>query len=558
MQAQAIADPNQRTAKFAHAEQCYRHALRIDPRHAIATQNLAVLYAQLGNVNEGLLTAERAAMFDGVMPAIHVNRAYMCLASDRIDEALASARHAVNLVPAFKKDDPENNFVSTRQALAAVSSTAGLPQDSLWAYEQILAHEPTHAVAGVNVCFTQTLVDSATEDLQRERKRWHSVNKPKGEPAPHDNDRDPDRLLRVGYIGGDFKRHSASMLFGNVLLKHDPAQVEMYLYSSLPVDPNVDDMTKRFQVAAGDRWRDISAQDDDTAAAVIRKDKIDILVDLAAHTGGGRLGVLLRKPAPVQVTAWGFAHGTGCPEIDYFLADPVAVPEDERRFFAEKIWDVPCIVTYLPPEELKLKGTSILPYYKNDEAFFTFGSYHRYEKLSDDCLRVFAEILRRVPNSKIQFKDHAFRRPYSIKRILAAMEGIDPARILPSISTSQPDHMLAYQQADLLLDPFPHTGGTVCCEELYMGVPLLTLYGRQPGGRTASSVLALMGRTEWIARTKEEYVEKAVALAADPRPLSVARKTLRQEFLDSPVVKGYAGKVEEAYRGMWKQWATAK
>lgn len=551
MQAQQLPDPQQRSQKFLQAEQHYKHALRLVPRHAVATQNLAVLFAQVGNLNEGLITAERAAMFDDRLPIIHTNRAFMNLEADRIDEALDAARHAATLCrPA------DEHYAASRLALAMVSASAGLAPVAARAYNELLDVDPKHQMAAMNASFVQTLVDATPADLLAQRQRWYAANRYTGPVTPHDNDRTAGRRLRVGYVSGDFKMHSAAMIFGNVVLNHTDA-VDVYLYSTLPVDPASDLRTRQFKEKAGERWRDITALSDDDAAAQMRRDRIDILVDLSGHTMGGRLPIFLRKPAPVQVTAWGFAHGTGCPEIDYFLADPVAVPVEERQHFAEQIYDLPCIVTYAEPKEYQLKASSLLPYFKNDEAFVTFGSYARYEKLSDQCLAVFAEIMRRVPEARLEFKDSSFRRPYSIRRVMRAMPDVAPERLLFSINTSHPDHMLAHQQADLLLDPFPHSGGVVALEQLYMGVPLLTLYGRQPGGRTASSVLTQMKRTDWIARSTDEYVAKAVELAGQPQVLSKARKTLRQELLNSPVVKDYHLAVEAAYRDMWQRWCSA-
>jgi predicted O-linked N-acetylglucosamine transferase (SPINDLY family) len=342
------------------------------------------------------------------------------------------------------------------------------------------------------------------------------------------------------------------MIFGAVVLKHNAEQVEPYLYSTLAVDPKADLRTRQFMQAAGDRWRDISTLDDAAADALIRQDRIDILVDLAAHTNGGRLALFTRKPVPVQVTAWGFAHGTGIPEIDYFFADPIAVPPEERQHYAERIFDLPCIVTYLEPDGYNVNGTSPLPYYRN--GFITFGSYARFEKLSNQCLATYGEILRHVPESRLHFKDHAFRRPYSIRRVRAAMPDITHDRLLFGISSTHPEHIQAYQQADLVLDPFPHGGGVVILEQCWMGIPVVTLYGTQAAGRTGASVLTAMGRTDWVARTPEEYVEKAVALANDIPQLAKARKTLRGEFMESAVVKGYVGQVEEAYRAIWGDW----
>ena len=229
------------------------------------------------------------------------------------------------------------------------------------------------------------------------------------------------------------------------------------------------------------------------------------------------------------------------------------MPEAERSHYAEKIVDLPCIVTYEAPA-YDISGKSMAPYHKN--GYITFGSYARYEKLSDACLATFGEIMRRVPEARLEFKDHGFRRPYSIRRVQAAMPDIAPERLLFSISTGHQEHLQTYQQADIVLDPFPHTGGVVGMEQLYMGVPVVTLYGTQPAGRSTSSVLTAMGRNDWIAKSRDEYVEIAVAMAGDIPMLTKVRKTLRQELLDSPVVKDYPAAVEKAYREMWLKWVT--
>lgn len=546
MASNGIANPAQRNAKLAEAQQRYQQALRVDPRHALATMNLALVFAQSSMLNEALLTVERAALFDGHHAIIPTNHALLALEADRIDEALEQARKAVAMAP---KDATGNH---ARLALSMVLATAGLSEEALPIYNQMLDCEPTHGQASVGSCFIQTLTDATPADLLAQRKRWYDTHAYKGKKEPHDNSRSLDRKLRIGYVSGDFKTHSASMIFGNVLLNHTDA-VEVYYYSALPVDEKVDPYTKWYKEKAGDRWRDISAMPDEEADRLIRRDKIDVLVDLSGHTGGGRLALFTRKPAPVQVTAWGFAHGTGCPEIDWFLADKIAVPEEERQFYAEKIFDLPCLLTMREPTEYNFKPASQPPFKRN--GFVTFGTYCRYEKMSDKCITTFAEIMRRVPDAKMEFKDNAYRRPYSIRRILGLMKDVAPERLLFSISTSHSDHMLAYQQADLLLDPFPHGGGVVSLEQLYMGVPIITLYGRQPSGRNTSCVLSAIGRAGWIAKDPQDYIEKAVEWAKYPEELAKPRLTLRKELLESPAVKGYPEAVESAYRQMFGIWA---
>lgn len=519
------------------AQQHYGQALRIDPNNAAATQNLAVLYAQSNLLMEALSTVERATMFDSKMALLYTNMAYIALQCERIEESLNAAKMAVDL----------EATAHTKLALAMVYTTAGMPELSVPLYEQILAEQPTHPVAGPNICFIQTLMPCTPKELREKRDMWHRNFGYKGVVAPHANDKNPSRPLRIGYVSGDFKTHSAAMIFKPAVMQQSEG-LQTYLYSTLPVS-DTDANTVEFKAFAGERWRDISMLNDEQADALIRQDKIDILVDLAGHTNGGRLVLFTRKPAPIQVTAWGFAHGTGCPEIDYFFADPIAVPAHEREHYAEKIYDLPCIVSYAKPA-YDLKGISKLPYWAND--YVTFGTYARYEKMNDECLRMFAEILKQVPGSKLQFKDHGCRRPYSVKRTRAVMHDIDPNRLLFSMATSHPEHMQSYQQADLILDPYPHSGGVVCLEQMYMGTPMVTRYGTQAAGRTSSSVLAVLGKVEWIARSHEEYVEKAVKMVSNPATLAKYRKTLREEFMQSPVVKDYGAAVEKAYRDIWE------
>lgn len=541
------------------AEGFYRSALRLSPSNVTALHNLAILQACSNNLNEALLTMERATLFEhDHHPVIFANQALICLEADRIDEGIKAAVKAMSLAQTLEDPaaDPVKSagYLNARLAFAMMSATAGHPDKAYPAYMEMLTLDPKHPSAGPNSCFVTSLMPIGPKELIEPRRKWYEANRLKRPQWPHKRNKDPNRLLKVGYVGGDFKSHSAAMMFANVLLNHDRSQVEPYLYSSLPTDPEKDDATARFHAAG--TWREISAKNDDDAEAMIDADEIDILVDLAGHTNGGRLGLFCRKPAPIQVTAWGFAHGTGVPEIDVFFADPIAVPADERQYFAERIVDLPCIVTYRAPTEYQLKPSSPAPFYQNE--YITFGTFTRFEKLSDSCLATFKKILEGVPDSRFYFKDHAFKRPYSVRRILKAFDGIDPKRLIFAGSSSHPEHMMEYHKVDAILDVFPHGAGVVSLETLYCGVPLLTMYGTQPSGRTASSVLTAIGRKDWIARSEKEYVDNAIGWANRPHELAKARKTLRDELLSSPVISGYCSAVEKAYRTLWKEWCEKK
>ena len=544
----AVAIESHQLGRYPDAERQLRHALTLDPHSVRAYNNLACAYAAGSNYKEALLAVERAAQFSRVAVAegehdeyckeqavVLCNWALIALDLEQIDLALAKAEAAVLAHPC----------VQTRMTLALCCPPAGTPERAIPLYNAVLDEDPKHYVAGMNAAFVQTLTAVPPQELVKQRRRFYEGQRQVGSGQRHHKLSLNGKPLRVGYVSGDYRRHSANSIFGGVVLHHSP-RVEPYFYNTQPVDVQADIVSKRYKDHVGDRgWRDLVGVSDDQAEELIRRDKIDILVDLSGHTGGGRLALFTRKPAPIQVTAWGFAHGTGCPEIDYFFADPVVIPQEERGHYAETIIDLPCVVTFEPPEYV-LSGISDSPSVKNGH--ITFGCFSRYEKLSTAYLATCQEVLLAVPGSKMEFKDNAFRQPYAVRRVLEIMDQIDPRRLSFRVGSGQRDHMLAYQHCDLILDPFPHSGGTCCLEQLWMGVPMVTLYGTQAAGRTASSVLTCVGRKGLIAHSREQYIEKAVFYATKQLDhIGRIRTELRQELLNSPVVKGYVTAVEEAY-----------
>lgn len=564
--------------KFPIADRYYRRALDLDPSHAIATSNLAVLKAQTGKLADAILDAERAALFDPdspVAPLMHADRSMIYAEAGLIDPAVAAADRAIELTPIPPTRDtdplPTHGWLAARQARGMLCVQQGRAVDAIPYYQAMLAVDPKNLMAGLNICFTQSLLDLPPVEFLEQRRAWRKAHGFTGRHREYDNDRGTDRPLRVGYLGGDFKIHSAAFVFGAVVPCHSPA-VESYIYSTAPApDPARDYMTRMFMRAVGhavpgmadedgrpvaatgpDRWRNLYGVSDADAAELIRRDGIDILVDLAGHTLGGRLALMTHAPAPVQVTAWGFALGTGLSEIDVFFADPVAVRADEHQYYAERIVNLPSIVTYRPPAEYGLPAPSPPPYDKHK--CITFSCSNRFEKLSDEFLAAVAEIMRRVPDARLILKDHAYGRPHAVRRVYGALAGIDKKRILFYGVNSHPEHMLAMQEADLVLDPWPHGGGIAMLESTYMGVPVVTRYGCQPAGRLAASVLTAMGMPEFIASGIPDYIDKAVHWANRPAELAEVRKVMRDRLLASPVIAGYVQAVESAYRELWKEW----
>jgi len=302
------------------------------------------------------------------------------------------------------------------------------------------------------------------------------------------------------------------------------------------------------------RWRDITLFSDEKVTEIIREDKIDILVDLSGFSAGSRLLTFARKPAPIQVTAWGYATSTGMQSIDYFFADEVVVPPEEKHLYTEEVIYLPNIVNHYCPE--RKPDVKELPALKN--WYVTFGSFNRLAKVSDDSFEVWAKILKDVPNSKMLFKINEADYSSAQIRIIDKFKplGIDFSRLLFEGRTTWNEHMEAFNRFDIALDPWPHTGGLTTIDCLVQGVPVVTLRWPTIVGRLSSSMLTSMDMTDWIAETEEEYIDIAVKKASDIEALAKTRAGLRDKFMKSILGdnEAYCKAVEQEYLKMWKRY----
>jgi len=332
-----------------------------------------------------------------------------------------------------------------------------------------------------------------------------------------------------------------------VVLGHDRSRFEVVCYSGVKDE---DDVTARLRAAASG-WRSTLGVSDEALAAQIRQDGIDILVDLSGHSRGNRLLTFAHKPAPVQVTAWGHATGTGLEAMDYLLADPVLVPAAQRSLYAEEIVDLPCALCYEPPAYLPGLGPL-------EGRRLSYGCVNRLEKVSDRALTLWGRIFKAAPEARLLLKDKAFDKPQLRSRFLQRLQeaGIDPGRVTLHGFSPHPEHLKIFQGIDIALDPFPQNGGVSSAEALWMGVPLVTLLGATPPSRISASFLTVLAMEEWIARTEEDYVDIALRAGRDPARLAGLRKELRARAAASPLgnLPRYVRAVEVAYRVIWQRW----
>jgi predicted O-linked N-acetylglucosamine transferase (SPINDLY family) len=558
----------------------YDRALTAQPGRADATLNRGNALARLGRPLEALAAFDLALERQPGWASALANRALALLALKRAGEALDSADRALALEPEHLEGvinrgmtlldlkRPSEALDCFDRALAlrpdhldawmnrgTALHILGRHREAMVSYDRALSIRPDHAGCHSNKIFVQDfLPELSFEEHQLERRRyWEAQAASIPPPAAHPNDRDPDRRLVLGYVSADFKHHSAASCFGPVLRRHDRAGFRVVCYSGVQTE---DDWTREFRQLA-DAWRPIAGMTDAAVAEQVRADRVDILIDLSGHSKGNRLPVFARKPAPVQVTAWGHGGGTGVPAVDCLFTDPVLIPERVRPLFAESCIDLPCCITFeapaVAPEIRGLPGRT--------RGHVTFGCLNRSSKVSQAALELWARILVRVPGSRLLLKDIMLEDPEVRRQILEALARLDigPGRVELRGATSRQEHLDAYNEVDIVLDTIPQNGGIATWEALWMGAPVVAMLGQNLASRLSGAILQSLGLGGWVAEREADYEEFAVCRAGDLDALARFRAGIRAAILasDAGNPERYTRAVEAAYRTLWKRWCSA-
>jgi predicted O-linked N-acetylglucosamine transferase (SPINDLY family) len=534
---------------FDAAVASLQRAVAIRPNYAEALANLGTARMDLNEVDKALLEFDQALALAPDLTEAWLGRGHALQQRKRTSEALKCGERALSLEPASYRAQ-----VLMGHCLASL----GRIDEAIARFDDALAIKPDFAEAISVKIFVLDFAAGAGFEQQRDARRvwWEQVGaKLAAQPrAPHRNVRDPHRRLVLGYVSSDFRDHSAAHAFKPVLQYCDRARFEIVCYSCSPIR---DRMTEEFRRMA-DRWRDAQQWSDERLADQIRQDGVDILIDLSGHTNGHRLGVFARKPAPIQVHGWGHGTPPGLPTIDYVFSDPVTIPSEARGLFHEAIYDLPCMLTLdpLPADVLRAE----LPALAN--GFITFGVFNRISKISDAAVEIWAQILDRLPGSKLLVKDHAINDALVRDNLLArfAGHGVASERVDLLGATSRPDHLSALNKVDICLDPFPQNGGVSTWEALQMGVPVVARLGNTLSSRVAGAILSAIGMKDWVAENANEYLEIAVAQATRVEELSRLRRALPGRIAASAAGNpaAYADEVAKAYRSMWQNYCASE
>jgi predicted O-linked N-acetylglucosamine transferase (SPINDLY family) len=561
------------------ADQSFDRALSLQPRHVPAllgkglvsmnlrnfdasltalnaalaiSPNNAALIAQRGRVFQQLWQPDKAeADFDAALaldprlePAL-CGKAQVSLVNGTVGQAMSACHKVLALNP------------NSEVALALLGACFAMHGDIAGAidhYDRALAVKPDYEDAITKKIFALDFLPGVDfAQLQAARTYWwEAVGSRLPRLPPGERDHDPERRLVVGYVSSDFRDHSAALGFMPILRHHDHVRFETIAYSCSTLQ---DAVTERCRILV-DRWVDAWRLDDERLAEQIRTDKVDILVDLSGHSAGNRLGVFARKPAPIQVTAVGSVTGTGLPVMDYLLADPVVLPERVRHLLAEKVYDLPALITIDQPPEIP---PSPLPMLRNGHV--TFGMFNRTDKISDPALALWSKLMAALPGSVIVVKNGSMSEPLLRDALIARFveHGLAADRVRCIGRTSRQEHLAMFSEIDIALDPFPQNGGISTWEPLQMGVPVITKLGVGPAARAGGAIVTAVGLDDWVAEDDDGYLAIALRNAVQPAELAALRARLPAQVANSAAgnCEVYTRHVEAGYRTFWRDYCAA-
>lgn len=532
----------QRQMRLEESRQQYQQAIASKPDFFKAYSNLGIIMQMQGDLDGAANCYKKATHINPNFTDSLINIGACLKDQGKYTEAEKSYRKALKIYP---------DHALCHSNLGSVLKDQGKLQEAEKELRYALELDPNSREIHSNLLFLLNYhPDKSGEEIYEE---YTAFNTRFGEPnhdqwQPHQNSCQSGRRLKIGYVSPQFKLHSIRHFFEPLVAHHDHTTLEIFAYAEMT---NEDSVTSRYRSYV-DHWRTTVGMNDKALAQQIRDDRIDILVDLAGHTAHNRLGMFALKPAPVSLHWLDFGYTTGLTAIDYYLTDEATVPAGNDHLFSETLLKIntPALV-YRPAGGMG--EVNDLPAQKC--GYITFGLLTRAVRINHRTIKIWSEILKRVPESRLIIDSNNFRNSSMQETFLNKFldHGIEKERLTFCYHTPPWDILRSF---DISLDCFPHNSGTTLFETLYMGIPFITLTDRPSVGRLGCSILEGLGHPEWIAESENEYIEIAVKLATNTSELARLRSSLRQEMKNSALMdeKQFTSNVETAYQHIFQKW----
>jgi predicted O-linked N-acetylglucosamine transferase (SPINDLY family) len=572
---------------FSEAIASCQKAISLKPQFPEAFNNLGIAYKESGMLNEAIAAFHRALAIRPDIADIYNNLGNVLAKLNQIDHAIAAFRKAIALAPSYAA--AHNNLGNTLRIQGHFSEAAemiyranqlnpdspeilnnlgnlykdrGELEAAVAAYCHSLKIRPDQSVTLQNLLYTLLFrPDCNQKMIVEEQKRLESLLRASCHPpqGAHENQRDTDRPLKIGYVSPDFRDHVIGRNMLPLLKHHNLEYFQAICYS----DARSSDRITEEICAASTRWRNTAGTTDLALARLIQADSIDILVDLTQHMGGNRLAAFISVSAPLQLSFAGYPESTGLEEIGYRISDKwleeggslqsngtvVKINGYEQVYLIDSFWCYnPCGIE-VPVNELPVQTAGTI----------TFGSLNNFCKVNEPLLKLWARVLTGIKDSRLVVLSHEGSHRQRTLEFLEA-EGVDPQRVEFVTPRPRKEYMELYHRLDIVLDTFPYNGHTTSLDALWMGVPVVSLCGERPVSRAGLSQLSNLGLPELVAFTEDHYVEIAAKLATDIPRLKELRATLRQRMEKSVLMDGphFARQIEACYRSMWRQWCESQ
>jgi predicted O-linked N-acetylglucosamine transferase (SPINDLY family) len=568
-------------ARFEEAEPHLIRALKKSPHQAEAWENLARCQRASGHALEAMASLEKFAALQPANARAHEQLGELTAIAKGFPAAEAHFRKASQLDPAIAEAwsnlglslieqagrvaEGMECFDKALQADPFLTSASGAralglmrlykTEESLDLHNSILWMEPGNArILSARNMLLNYLPGQDRQAVFEAHKEF-GTHFPTDEFQVFFNPPEPEKKLRVGFISPDLRHHSVAFFLKPILANLDPERVQTILYHG----HHIEDATSAELRSLAGKWTNLNGIDDNLAAEIIRKDALDILIDLAGHSAMNRLPLLAKNLAPVQITYLGYPNTTGLPAIGYRLVDEMTDPTGEADNLAtEKLLRFShCAWAYEPPKEAPA------PSMPGASAPITFGSFNNFLKVGVETLSAWAQLLERVPGSRLLIKSPYLQDPEVLasvsEKLTAAGLATDRVELLGFFDNPN-DHLAAYSRVDVALDTFPYNGTTTTCEALWMGVPVVSLIGDRHASRVGLSLLTTVGHADWATETSEAYIEKAAELANNRELRQSLRNTLREDLTKSTLCDPAAqtARFEAALRLAWGEWCASQ
>ncbi len=510
------------------ANQMIADALALEPENTDVLNVLAGTHMANNSYEDAAAIYHRILDIDAtnVHAALNLAMAYKYMR--RMDEANLYAHMALAMA-----DYGNDKFSSPLIVFRATCDFEGIEQlGDLW---KILE---TVDASILSASFLDMIVHADTPEKHRRlfalHRRWGRVMEERAadRPLPEWPGPRKDGKVRLAFLSSDLRTHSVAKFVMPLLESYDRDRFEIYCYA--PREAHDDKVQQKIKSLV-DRFRTFRTLDPRDFAEVIRGDAVDILLELNGHTKDSMLHTLAFRPAPVQIEWLGYPFTTGLEDTDYFLVDRFIRPEDPDLLTEEPL-EMP--ESWICFGEMEDEPIEEAPARRN--GFVTFGSLNNPYKYTPEMIALWSRVLKEVPDSRFMIVRPEGRSMMLYNNLAKAFaaNGIDTDRLYFVDNRGQDfSHLAYYNEIDISLDTFPVTGGTTTCESLWMGVPVISLYGESMHERLSYGVIRHAGYEEFCTDDPDAYVAKAAALAGDPDRLERLRAELRPALRRSPLCR---------------------